>query len=130
MESIDLRDYIRPLQRWWWLLLASTLVATAASLFVTLQAANAILISRATLMVGASIHDPNPNPDEIYLAQQLVNTYVDLSQRSSVRGPAMAALGLNCAPPYAPHDRCPTRSSWISTYLTPIQSAPRQSARR
>lgn len=99
MESIDLRDYIRPLQRWWWLLLASTLVATAASLLVTLQQPTQYS-SRATLMVGASIRDPNPNSGEIYLAQQLVNTYVDLSQRASVRDPAMAALGLTWLPPY------------------------------
>ena len=56
--------------------------------------------SRATVMVGASIRDPNPDGDEIYLAQQLVNTYVDLVQRDSVRGPAMAALGLTWLPAY------------------------------
>ena len=99
MESIDLRDYIRPLQRWWWLLLASTLAATGASLFVTLQQPTQYS-SRATLMVGASIRDPNPNSGEIYLAQQLVNTYVDLSQRASVREPAMATLGLSWLPEY------------------------------
>ena len=99
MESIDLRDYILPLRRWWWLLLASTAVATASSFFVT-QFQPIQYQSRATVMVGASIRNPNPNSGEIYLAQQLVNTYVDLVQRESVRGPAMEALGLTWLPSY------------------------------
>ena len=55
--------------------------------------------SHATVMVGAGTSDPNPN-SESYLAQQLVNTYVDLAQRDSVREPAMAALGLTWLPAY------------------------------
>lgn len=99
MESIDLRDYILPLRRWWWLLLASTAVATVSSLFVT-QLQPLQYQSRATVMVGASIRDPNPDGGEMYLAQQLVNTYVDLVQREGVRGPAMEALGLTWLPQY------------------------------
>lgn len=99
-EHNNLMDYINPLRRWWWLVLASTLVATAsmtvASLFEPTQYS-----SRATVMIGASIRNPNPNSGELYLAQQLVTTYVDLVQRASVREPAMAALGMNWLPQYS-----------------------------
>lgn len=96
----NLLDYLKPLQRWWWLLLAATLVATAS---MALAAATEPVqySSRATLMIGASIRDPNPNSGELYLAQQLVTTYVDLIQRASVREPAMTALGMPWLPDYA-----------------------------
>jgi len=95
----SLMEYINPLRRWWWLLLASTLVATAsmgvATFFEPTQYS-----SRATVMIGASIRDPNPNSGELYLAQQLVTTYVDLIQRASVREPAMETLGMTWLPAY------------------------------
>ncbi len=98
-ELNSLMEYINPLRRWWWLLLASTLVATTsmgvATFFEPTQYS-----SRATVMIGASIRDPNPNSGELYLAQQLVTTYVDLIQRASVREPAMATLGMNWLPEY------------------------------
>ena len=95
----NLMEYINPLRRWWWLVLASTLVATAAMLGATLTEPTQYS-SRATVMIGASIRDPNPNSGELYLAQQLVTTYVDLIQRASVREPAMAALGMTWLPEY------------------------------
>ena len=77
----SLMEYINPLRRWWWLLLASTLVATVSMAIATFFEPTQYS-SRATLMIGASIRDPNPNSGELYLAQQLVTTYVDLIQRA------------------------------------------------
>jgi capsular exopolysaccharide synthesis family protein len=94
-----LLEYINPLRRWWWLLLASTLVATVAMLGATMTEPTQYS-SRATVMIGASIRDPNPNSGELYLAQQLVTTYVDLIQRASVTEPAMAALGMDWLPAF------------------------------
>jgi capsular exopolysaccharide synthesis family protein len=95
----SLMEYINPLRRWWWLLLASTLVATVsmtiAAFFEPTQYS-----SSATVMIGASIRDPNPNSGELYLAQQLVTTYVDLIERASVRQPAMEVLGMDWLPQY------------------------------
>ena len=100
METVNLREYMLPLRRWWWLVLASTLVAGLAS-FVVVRMQPIEYRSHATLMVGGSIRDPNPNSGEFYLAQQLVTTYVDLAQRDSVRQPTMAALGLEWLPAYS-----------------------------
>ncbi|MFZ1770168.1 MAG: polysaccharide biosynthesis tyrosine autokinase [Caldilinea sp.] len=91
--------YISPLRRWWWLLLTSTLVATLSMALATFTEPTQYS-SRATVMIGASIRDPNPNSGELYLAQQLVATYVDLIQRASVSAPAMAALGMTRLPDY------------------------------
>lgn len=95
----SLMVYISPLRRWWWLLLTSTLVATV-SMTLAMVMEPTQYSSRATVMIGASIRDPNPNSGELYLAQQLVTTYVDLIQRASVSGPAMAALGMTHLPDY------------------------------
>lgn len=95
----SLMEYINPLRRWWWLLLASTLVATVSMTIATFFEPTQYS-SRATVMIGASIRDPNPNSGELYLAQQLVTTYVDLIQRASVREPTMAALGMDWLPQY------------------------------
>ncbi len=96
----SLMEYINPLRRWWWLLLASTLVATVSMAIATFFEPPQYS-SRATIMIGASIRDPNPNSGELYLAQQLVTTYVDLIQRASVREPAMATLGMDWLPEYS-----------------------------
>lgn len=98
-EWNHLMDYINPLRRWWWLLLSSMLVATVSMAVATFFEPTQYS-SRATVMIGASIRDPNPNSGELYLAQQLVTTYVDLIQRASVRAPAMAALGMDWLPDY------------------------------
>ncbi len=96
----NLMEYLTPLWRWWWLLLASTLVATVSMALATFFEPTQYS-SRSTLMIGASIRDPNPNSGELYLAQQLVTTYVDLIQRASVREPAMATLGMDWLPEYS-----------------------------
>ncbi len=85
-EITSLLEYLVPLRRWWWLAVASTLVATLSMFGTTLMEAPQYQ-SRATVMVGAGVRDPNPNSGELYLAQQLVTTYVDLVQRASVRDP-------------------------------------------
>lgn len=100
MESINLQEYIRPLLRWWWLLVLATFVGAASSFFMV-QLEPQTYRSRATLMVGASIRDPNPDSGELYLAQQLITTYIDLSQRENVRVPVMQMLGLNDLPEYS-----------------------------
>jgi capsular exopolysaccharide synthesis family protein len=99
MDSIDIEDYIRPLLRWWWLLALAAVVA-AASNFVMVQLEPQMYRARATLMVGPTTQNPNPSSGDLYLAQQLVTTYVDLAQRDSVRMPAMESLGLDFLPEY------------------------------
>ncbi len=36
-------------------------------------------------MIGRAMTDPNPNYNDIYLVEQLANTYADLAQRAPVR---------------------------------------------
>jgi non-specific protein-tyrosine kinase len=100
METIDLRDYILPLRRWWWLIAAAMLVAGASNYYLT-PVPPTVYRSHATVMVGGAFLDPNPDSAKLDVARQLVDAYVDLIQRESIRVPTMAALGMNWLPGYS-----------------------------
>jgi non-specific protein-tyrosine kinase len=96
---MELKAYLQPLRRWWWLVAATALVATLASIIVTRNQPY-MYESRATLMVGRAINDPNPNSNDYSLTLKLANTYADLARRSPVRAAVMAAQGLTELPEY------------------------------
>lgn len=96
---MELKEYIAPLRKWWWLILASTLVATVSSYLATRQQPP-IYQSRTTIMVGRAIENPNPSGNDLWLTQQLANTYADIAKRSPIKEATMAALGLNWLPEY------------------------------
>ncbi len=88
-----------PLRRWWWLIVASALVAGVSS-FLATRSQPAIYSTRTTFMVGNVIENPNPSSYDLYLNEQLANTYADIAKRENVREAAMAALGLDWLPGY------------------------------
>lgn len=96
---MELKQYVQPLRKWWWLILLATLIATTASYLVTRQQPP-IYRTRTTVLVGNTIENPNPSGYEVYLAQQLANTYADIVMRENVRRAVMAALGLQWLPEY------------------------------
>jgi len=94
---MDIKHYIKPLRKWWWLLIISMLVAAVSSLLVVMRQPNTYE-SKATLMVGNYITNPNPNSNEYYLAQQLASSYADIANRETVQMETMKALGLEYLP--------------------------------
>lgn len=96
---MDLRDYLIPLRRWWWLLLASTLVATVSSVIAVSQQPP-IYQARTSLLIGQAISNPNPDSNDLWLSQQLAQTYSEVAQREPVQDATMAALGLDWLPEY------------------------------
>ncbi len=99
MNSIDIRDYLRPLMKWWWLLAAATLVAALSS-FVYTYLQPAVYEARTTVSVGSTIKDANPTGSNVYLAQQLAEAYADIANRVPIRQNTMAALKLEWLPYY------------------------------
>jgi len=67
---MTLNDITAPLIKWWWLILISALIAGISSFYSSSQQPP-IYQSRATLMIGRAIDDPNPSSGELYLEQQL-----------------------------------------------------------
>lgn len=96
---MELNKYIFPLRKWWWLVVASTLVAAIFS-FLSILRQPAIYQARTTLMIGATINNPNPSGNEITLGQQLAAAYADLANREIVRNATKNALGMEELPEY------------------------------
>jgi len=96
---MTLNDITAPLLKWWWLLLASSLIAAISS-FIASSQQPPIYQSRATLMIGRAIEDPNPSSGELYLEQQLASTYANIANRELIRMSTMEALGLSWLPEY------------------------------
>lgn len=96
---MELKEYIIPLRKWWWLIVAATVVATVSSYLATRQQPP-IYQSRTTIMVGRAIENPNPSGNDLWLTQQLANTYADIARRSPIKEATMAALGLSWLPEY------------------------------
>lgn len=96
---MEITAILIPLRKWWWLILISMLIATTSS-FLTTRKQSDIYHTSATLMVGRTIENPNPNTGELHLTQQLVTTYVDIANRRPVREGTMESLGLEWLPQY------------------------------
>ena len=96
---MELNKYIFPLRKWWWLVVSSTLIAAVfSSLSVMRQPA--IYQARTTLMIGATINNPNPSGNELILGQQLAAAYADLANREIVRNATRNALEMDQLPEY------------------------------
>jgi non-specific protein-tyrosine kinase len=96
---MELRDIYSPLIRWWRLILAATFIAALVSGITSYQQPP-IYSSKATLIIGSYIQDPNPDFYQFYSGQQLATTYADIAQRKIVRDGVKAALGLEWLPSY------------------------------
>lgn len=96
---MELKTYLLPLLRWWWLILLASAIAAATS-YLTVQRQPDQFESRATLMIGQTIQDPNPSNQQLNLGSQLAQEYADIGMRNPVRRATMEALGLNRLPQY------------------------------
>ena len=97
---MGLREFVLPLRKWWWLIVLATLLGGVSGYLATRQQPP-IYRTRATVMVGNAIDNPNPNGYEFYLTQQLANTYADIAKRDNVRESVKKALGVGWLPDYA-----------------------------
>ena len=77
---MEIRQYLSVVVKWWWLILISVAVAAGSS-FLATRAMAPTYQSRTTLMVGQVLQNPNPNATELYMGQQLAQSYADLVTR-------------------------------------------------
>ncbi len=96
---MDILEFFAPLRRWWWLLILGTLVATLSS-FVVLRRQPPVYQAQATVAVGRAIKSATLDYNEVYLGEQLANTYADIAKRRPVQKATMSALGLSWLPDY------------------------------
>ncbi|MCX7841048.1 MAG: polysaccharide biosynthesis tyrosine autokinase, partial [Anaerolineae bacterium] len=90
---MELRHYWSILWRWMWLIVLATGIAAVSSYLVVSQQPK-IYQTSTTLLVGQSIQALNPTPGDIYMSQQLAQTYVQLVKTEAVLQGVVDALGL------------------------------------
>lgn len=94
---MELKRYFTAIKKWWWLMVVSTLVAAGASYFAV-QRMPRIYQATTTVMVGQGLQSANPNSQDLYISQQLAQTYSEMVTRGPILGGAAEALGLSYVP--------------------------------
>ena len=91
--SFTWNDIWRLVKRWWWLAFLSVTVAAISSYRAT-KSVTPLYYTKATLMIGRVMQDPNPDQADLYTGQQLAITYAQMAQREMVLQGALDSLGL------------------------------------
>jgi succinoglycan biosynthesis transport protein ExoP len=92
-----LEQYFAVIRKWLWLIVASVLVSTISGYLGTLQMPR-IYQAATTVMVGQALEQPDPNSQDLYLGQQLAQTYADMARRRPILAGVAEALGLDYVP--------------------------------
>jgi len=97
MENLNFQQLWDMVRRWWWLLLLCMLIAGASSYIGTTRMPR-IYQATTTIMVGQSLQKANPSSQELYISQQLAQTYAEMVRRRPVLEGTAGVLGLNFVP--------------------------------
>src|SRR5512134_822303 len=90
---MELRQYFNVIFKWWWLIVIAAVIAGLAAFLGSLTTPRQYQ-SRATLMVGQVLQNPNPNAPEFSTAQALAQNYSELVRREPVLRGTLDTLGL------------------------------------
>lgn len=94
---MELREYWNILKRWWWLMVACVVVAAGSS-YVGTRGMPRIYQATTTVMVGQTLQQSNPTSGDLWISEQLAQTYAQMVQRQPILGGAAQALGLEYTP--------------------------------
>jgi succinoglycan biosynthesis transport protein ExoP len=94
---MELQQYLRVIGKWLWLIMASVLVATVSSYLGTRQMPR-IYEATTAVMVGQGIEQANPSSEDLWLSQQLAQTYANLVRRRPILEGVAEDLGLEYVP--------------------------------
>ncbi len=94
---MELKEYWNIVKRWWWLMVACVLVASVSSYIGTLGMPR-VYQATTTVMVGQTLQQSNPNSSDLWISQQLAQTYAEMVKRQPILKAAATALGLEYVP--------------------------------
>jgi succinoglycan biosynthesis transport protein ExoP len=94
---MELNQYFAVLKRWWWLILASTLVAAISS-YMAVSRVPRVYQATTTVIVGQGLQKSNPTDQDLWISQQLAQTYREMAVRQPILQGAAEALGLTFVP--------------------------------
>ena len=94
---MELAQYFTVFKRWWWLMAACVIVAIGSSYYGTTQMPR-VYQATTTVMVGQSLQQVNPSSQDLWMSQQLAQTYAEMVKRRPIVQSAAEALGLAFVP--------------------------------
>jgi len=94
---MEIRKYLRLILRWWWLVAVSTAVPMMLSYYFTSTQAD-VYQAKATVMVGTSLQNPNPDPWQLNLGNTMTAAYAELVRQNPVTEAVIERLGLDRTP--------------------------------
>ena len=94
---MELKEYWNIFKRWWWLMVACVVVAAGSSYIGTREMPR-IYQATTTVMVGQTLQETNPTSNDLYISQQLAQTYAQMVVRQPILHGAAQALGLKYIP--------------------------------
>jgi len=89
--------YMNILKKWWWLFAIGVLIP-AILIRVLLSMQPDMYQAKATLMIGTSLQNPEPDPWQLTVANNLANAYARLAREGPVMEAVATRLGLNRQP--------------------------------
>ncbi|QWK11339.1 MAG: hypothetical protein KNN16_03435 [Thermoflexus hugenholtzii] len=92
-----LQPYLDALRRWWWFPVLCALLAGLGGYVYTRQQ-RPVYAARVTLMVGSSLMNPSPDPQEIGLSRTLAQIYGEMARRRPVLEQTIRRLNLTLSP--------------------------------
>lgn len=94
---MELKRYWTVVVKWWWLIAAAVLVAAVSSYVSTMRVPR-IYQATTTVMVGTSLQKANPTNQDLWISEQLAQTYAGMVRRRPILEGAANALGLPFVP--------------------------------
>ena len=99
-SGMELTDYFKTVWKWLWLIVLSTAVAGFFS-FLAVRNQPDTYQAKTTLIVGQALNQAEPNSYDLYMAQNLAQTYTEIARRQTVQDATMEALNMEWLPGYS-----------------------------
>jgi len=94
MLDFDLSFYFRVLRKWFWLVILVGGIAGGATYYFINQQPDAFS-ARTLVAVGTTLANPDPDLADVYLGEELVETYAQLVNIPSTLQPVIESLELD-----------------------------------
>src|SRR4051794_11264061 len=89
--------YARFMRRWWWIITIAVAIALVATHYAVGQQ-TPLYRAQATIQIGRTIQDKNPDQSEFAIMDRLVPAYAELAKRDPILIATAQALNLALKP--------------------------------
>ncbi|MEO8391820.1 MAG: polysaccharide biosynthesis tyrosine autokinase [Chloroflexota bacterium] len=94
---MEFARYFRILRKWLWLIITAAFVGGGVSFILTTRQVP-VYTAHSIISIGQYMENPNPNPNEIYIGMNLVQTYQQLVQTRDILQGVVTDLKLSFPP--------------------------------